>query len=272
MRNKNWKRVLIGGAVGLALMAGTVWAVAPTAYAQAEPDAITGETTLAQFGRSGFGGRGVSGRGVSGGNELLLNALDLTRVEYQEAQQAAWEIAVERAVAEGELTQEAADALLAGEGRGLRGRGVVDVTDADLAEALGMTEAELESARDGAVDQGVEDGLLTEAQANELRFQQLMRDAMQAARETAIQQGVEQGLISQAQADQMLSEEGRGFGGFGPGQIGRGGPGGRGNFGGANGFPGMGRNGGPGRGQNNGTPVQPDTDTETTPENTLFQT
>jgi hypothetical protein len=276
MSNKNWKHVLIGGAVGLALMAGTVWAVAPTAYAQADSDVTDAATNLVQFGRSDMGDRGRQ----MGGNELLLNALDITRAEFQEAQQAAREGAVARAVTEGELTQDEADALLAGEGRGSRGRANIQVTDADLAEALGITEDELTAARDGAVDQAVEDGLLTDAQANELRFQQLMQDALQAARESAIQQGVEQGLISPAQADQMLSDSGMGFGGRGFGSMKMGGHhgvgpggmerGGRSHFGAPNGAPGMGPNGGPRNRQDGNGAVDPDA--EATPENTSLQT
>jgi hypothetical protein len=125
--------------------------------------------------------------------------------------------ALEAAVADGAITQEEADELLAK----MELRSVMrdiwgpEAQRAALAEALGITLEELEAAN--------EDGLhiwdlVEERELDVATVQQ----AVEAARAAAIEAAVDQGLITQEQADEWGTRPGGpGFGG--PGHHGRGG-------------------------------------------------
>jgi hypothetical protein len=129
-----------------------------------------------------------------------------------------------------------------GRGGGLRGMGGPGEDGALLAEALGITEEELQAAHEeamtAAIDQAVEQGLLTQEQAdaikersdgrlpgmrgfgrfgNEIDYNALLADALgitveelDAARETAmnnrLEQAVADGDITQEQADLMKAQ------------------------------------------------------------------
>ncbi|GIV78433.1 MAG: hypothetical protein KatS3mg050_2827 [Litorilinea sp.] len=115
----------------------------------------------------------------------------------------------------------------------------VDVSTIDfqalLAEQLGITVDELQTAQDEAfaslLAQAVEDGLLTQEQADQIQARHALRryldesnlqERLRAVYEETIQQAVEEGVITQEQADQILSQSGPGFGfGFGRGARGR---------------------------------------------------
>ncbi|MFQ5410207.1 MAG: hypothetical protein ACE5FI_17490 [Anaerolineales bacterium] len=157
------------------------------------------------------------------------------------AAEAAKEEAVNAAVADGTLTQEQADRILSHEGRPGRGpegpngrRGNPEA----LAEALGMTVEELQAAK-------AEGLTLEELAAQQGTTVEDVHAALQAAREEAIQQAVEEGRLTQEQADAILNGERPSPGsGFGPGGVGHG-PGG---FGGprSGGPPSSGQGFGPG--------------------------
>jgi DNA-directed RNA polymerase specialized sigma24 family protein len=154
--------------------------------------------------------------------------------DVQAAMQAAFEEALQQAVEDGTLTQEQADAMLErmqargafapgmrGGGRGEFGPGdggVLSAYDdqihAALADALGMTEEELEAAR----AEGKTLAQIAEEQGVALEDVQA---AMQAAFEEALQQAVEDGVLTQEQADAML-ERMQARGAFAPGMRGGG--------------------------------------------------
>jgi hypothetical protein len=148
-----------------------------------------------------------------------------------DARQAALEEALAQAVADGVITQEQADWMLArmDERRApevLEGidpaffEGLRDAEQAALAEALGMSVEELEA----AVAEGQRPGELIAAAGLDPAT---VREAMQAAREQYINAAVADGTITQEQADFLLTAPVRGPGGRG-GHRGGGGPGGMG--------------------------------------------
>ena len=183
-------------------------------------------------GRPDFAGE----RGHKG--EALAEALGITVEELEAAHDEAKEAALAQAVADGLISQEEADAILAGEARprGLGRQAGID-GQAFLADALGISVEELEAAIEqvqadrlaamveaGAITQ--EQGMLTARQAVESYVdREALQDMMQAAIEEAINEALADGAITQEQADTLLSNvenfEGRGFGGRGFG--GRGG-------------------------------------------------
>ena len=155
------------------------------------------------------------------------------------------ETAVAEALADEAITQEQADNILANDllrdhgPRGPRGGGErlgifdQEAMQATLANALGITVEELEAYH----EQGLRLPEIAETLGVEL---DAVQSSMEAAREAAIEQALQDGTITQAQADRMLSGEGCGpghqGGPRGGGPRGQGGPGhGQGGFGPGNG-------------------------------------
>ena len=178
------------------------------------------------FHRGGFPG--------GAGDEYLADALGITIEELQAARQSAGETALQQAVDEGLLTQAQADAMLE---RGMLGRfgfpgprGWLDSQidpEALLADALGITVDQLQNARQTALASGlaqsVEDGSITQEQADlmlarqglmDYLQEQGLGDSMRALLEDTVQQAVEAGVITQEQAETFLSD-GKRFGKFG---------------------------------------------------------
>lgn len=199
---------------------------------------------------------------------LLAEVLGISEEELQTAVATARDAAIAQAVANGTITQEQADAMQAEEGGrgmgwGLLGKGADH--DAELAEALGITLEELQTAKaevnSRILDEAVASGEITQEEADLMQARQALReylrDRMQTAYEAAVAQAVTDGVITQAQADQILSEEGAGL--FGPGMGGgrHGGPGGQ-MDGGLEGGRGQGR--GPGQTPDD-APAAPDSGT-----------
>lgn len=170
--------------------------------------------------------------GISDYTDTLAEVLDMTVDDLEAAEQAAREAAIARAVADGNLTQEQADAILEGNFEGHAGRdggrfafGGADY-EALLAEELGITVEDLEAARQEAMNilmaQVVEDGDITQEQADLMQarssFQPYLDDAYQQAYQNAIDAALEAGAITDDQAE-LLSENlslgGRGIGGPG---------------------------------------------------------
>lgn len=259
MTHKRWKQLLMGGAAALTLTAGALAGISASegvAFAQAQDTATAQSVQQLDFGRSGRGHRGMGPMGQQGAGvpfgiqradhaQALADALGVTLEELQAAVTQAQEAAVQQAVDDGLITQAQADRILAqitGDSPGLRDfRGVgaalarlgVDVSTIDfqalLAEQLGITVDELQTAQDEAfaslLAQAVEDGLLTQEQADQIQARHALRryldesnlqERLRAVYEETIQQAVEEGVITQEQADQILSQPGPGFG-FGRG-------------------------------------------------------
>jgi hypothetical protein len=210
-KSRKWIAMASMGLVVLALTAVAL----PVAAAQNEAS-----TVAHGGGPNGFGDR----------DSYLAETLGITVAELQTAQQSAQEIAIQQAVDEGLITQAQADALLARSGTlgrrdwkgsgGFWGSSTID-REALLANALGIDEDELQAAhaaaRTAALQKAVDDGAITQEQADLMDAQQELRDflneqGLQAAMESlytdAVQGAVESGVITQDQADTILSSPG----------------------------------------------------------------
>ncbi|MBN1642061.1 MAG: hypothetical protein JXA09_12570 [Anaerolineae bacterium] len=123
---------------------------------------------------------------------LLAEALGITVDALQEARQEANQAAIAQAIADGLITQEQADQMQSR-------RDLERYLDKNtlLAQALGMTVEELESAYDA--DKTLSD-LLSETGLDAAT----VRDRLQEAYQSAIAQAVADGVITQAQADELL--------------------------------------------------------------------
>jgi len=201
----------------LALMLGLIGSVALAQTATPEAETPTQEETTPEWGSRfrGFGRFGGNGNWL----ENLAEALGITVDELEDAQQQAYAASVADAVAAGQITQEQADQILARHAL----KSYID-RQAILAAALGMSVDDLEAAL--ADDQSIVD-LMVERGIDSATLQTNAR----AAYETAVRQAVADGVITQAQADEILA--GDGFNLFGRGGFGghRGGHhGGRGGF------------------------------------------
>jgi hypothetical protein len=223
-KGKKWSLLLVGavvvltlGLIGSIVLAQDATPEATTpAQEEAAPETDDG---LSSRGLGHWGGIG-HGFGRHGNDETwltyLAEALGITVDELNDAQDEAYAAWLADAVERGQLTQEQADQILAQ--RALKS--YID-GNAILAEALGMTVDELEAAladqslTDLMVERGIDSATL---QAN-----------AQAAYEAAVQQAVADGVITQAQADEILAGSNFnlfGRGGFGGRHGGRGGRGG----------------------------------------------
>ena len=229
-KGKKWLYLLAGGVGALVLAAAVLFVAARPVIASA---------------RSAFGWGCPGCGGNNGYQEALADALGITVEELQTAYQTAHEAAIRQAVEEGALTQEQADQILDGDFTGPRGglgmhggfgmRGGFGVTNELLADALGLSVEALESAQEQAfsavIAQAVEDGTLTQEEADLMAARMAVNGyvstAMADAYSNAVGQAVADGVITQAQADQLLSEARPGFRGFGGSFGGRGGMGGR---------------------------------------------
>jgi hypothetical protein len=180
-----------------------------------------------QGGRGGRHGGGFFG-GLIGPDSgidqeaLLAEALGISVEELQTARQEAADLAIQARIDSGELTAEQAELLKARQA-------IHDYIDREAltAAALGMTVEELQAAHEAGTDLPA---LIEEKGLTEEEFQA----ALQSAYESAVQQAVEDGVITQAQADLLLSSDAgmpfggsHGFddGGRGKGGRGKGGPG-----------------------------------------------
>lgn len=150
-------------------------------------------------------------------DEALATALGISVDALERAQDAA----LAQALADGDITQEQYDQIVARHAL----REYID-RDAMLADALGITVDELQAARESG--QKISD-LLVDLGIDQETFQA----DVQAAQEAAIAEAVSDGVITQEQADQFQEGGFRGRGGpggdRGPGsRDGQGGPGGQG--------------------------------------------
>ena len=209
--------LLIGGIAVLALGWLGRAAFAQEATPEAETSTQEGTTPEADgfrgFGLGHWGGFG-RGQGNDAWLENLAEALGITVERLQEAQDEAYAATASDAVAAGQITQEQADRMLAK-------RALQEYIDhqAIMAAALGMPVEDLEAAlADGKTMRDLID-------ESDLDATTLKANA-QTAIEAAVQQAVDDGVITQAQADEFLSMDHFNFGGRGGRHGGRGGRGG----------------------------------------------
>lgn len=244
MRIKRWMPLFlivalaVGGFVGFSAI-GKVSAqnsTPTTATATATTAATTSTTTSSQ--ENQFPGRGVKGERGLYTNDELATALGITTDALTKAQTEAQSAALAKAVTDGLITQAQADEITAngsafplGEdwGQWLNAKGIN--FDSFLADALGISQAELTTARSKALDAHltalVANGSLTQDQADLIKARQALAtsdkftSAMQSAFEAAVAQAVKDGTITQAQADLLLAKVaenggvGLGWGGMG---------------------------------------------------------
>jgi formaldehyde-activating enzyme involved in methanogenesis len=289
-----WKLVSIAGGAALAVVLATAWLLAGTSVASASEVTAADVQFVAQSAtgpgllREGYLGHGGWGRGGAFGDQidyqqLLADALGINVDQLQAAYENARTAAIQQAVEQGLITQEQADEMLVWGGFGGRGFGFFgfrhapkDVTggtideEALLAQALNISVDDLQAAREeanqAAIAQAVEQGIITQEQADEMQAHRnlqsyLNRDALlakalgmslddlkaayangetlstlmsqhgldaatvhanlQTAYNEALAQAVTDGVITQAQADELQNRPGFGFGmPFGPGEFG----------------------------------------------------
>ncbi len=159
------------------------------------------------FGHKGFGLRGGLDTDIDY-QALLADELGITVDELQAAQQAAQAAGLEQAVADGSITAEQAELIQAKQA-------LMDYIDKEAitAAALGISVDELqESKADGVRITDLIETLGLDA--DEVKTQ------MEAAHQAAVDQAVEDGVITQEQADQIGTQGRTGFGGRGHGKPG----------------------------------------------------
>ena len=160
--------------------------------------------------------------GVSDYTEALAEALGVSVDDLQAAQQSAKEAAIAQAVTDGTLTQEQADAMLAGETTGKAGRHFRGSDyDTYLADALGITLEELQTAQQTVRDTVVsekgtrDDDGLGDARSS---LSPYLEDAYQQAYQEAVDAALADGAITNEEAAQLLENIpsiGHGFGSHG---------------------------------------------------------
>jgi len=167
----------------------------------------------------------------------LADALGITVDQLQAAETEAKTAAVKQAVTDGKLTQEQADAILSGDHPGGHGFRLGPEGDQYLADALGISVEKLQAAEKDAksavLAQAVQDGTITQDQADLMLAREALRpylaQAMSDAYKAAVEKAVADGAITQAQADLLLANQQNGptgdFGGFGGHGGHHGGPG-----------------------------------------------
>ena len=129
--------------------------------------------------------------------QQLADELGISVEELEAAKEAAHDAAIEQAVADGLITQEEADLIAAKQAlREYIDRGEI------MASVLGVTVEELEAAKEaGIMDELVEASGLTREE---------IREMVDAAKDTAVQEAIEDGIITAEQAEQLENMEGHG--------------------------------------------------------------
>jgi hypothetical protein len=207
--------------LAIPLVSALVLAVAVGVMAFSSSNAATnGQTILAQDldtegfqpskidfgGMRGLGHGGKPGFGIDFDHDAFIaEELGVTVEELQAARQAAQDAALEQAVTEGVITAEQAELIRAG--RALRE--YIDQKEI-LSQALGIDVTDLEAAREEGKSLPY---LLGELGLEPADFQ----SAMQSAYEDAIQQAVEDGVITSSEAEQLQEKD---FGARGLGKRG----------------------------------------------------
>lgn len=196
--------MVVGAIVAVAVFGATGMVSAATATAEELQTRVQAATPpgLLNVGylSSGRGWDPVGSLGIGGSidyAQLLADALGISVDELQSAYETAREAAIAEAVEQGLITQEQADEMLVWDGVGRHGfgllgrlgrgpKGVLGATideEALLADALGISVADLHAAREAAneaaVVQAVEEGILTQEQADEMLARRALRDYLE---------------------------------------------------------------------------------------------
>lgn len=202
-------RTLISGMSAAAVALAVVMAGWPvTALAQGDVDVVKepSEETHGEVREVTHVARDSDG--YIGEEALFANALGLAEGELDDVYQKAFELALVQAVTDGDLTQAQADELLTDEHGYFMLEEFADDDQMNqfLAQAVGMDQADFDAALDGAIQKAADDGLITQAQANDMLLEKLIEERVEAAYEEALNEGISLGLITQSQAEQMKEE------------------------------------------------------------------
>lgn len=219
-RGKNMKKkIIVSITLAVLLISGALLANNWVGRVSADSGTTTDALTLTK------GGRG-------GSDEDLAAALGITIEELTTAEQKAFTSAVDAALKAETITASQAETLKAGSASFRSLYRYLNETeraefdqDVYLAEALGITEVELKTAYDSMqqarIDQLLEDGIITQDQADLQAAYQALRGSttfeatLKQAMTDAINAEVTAGTLSQAQADLLianLDETPMGFG------------------------------------------------------------
>ena len=201
---KLWLTVPVIGAVVVALSLG-VLAFSPGSAASTGLSILTDEdnTEEPRLMKRGFGRGDKFGFGTSFDfDAFIAEELGVSVEDLQAARQAARGAALDQAVSDGVVTEEQAELIKAGQAL----RQYIDHQEL-LSQALGIDEADLEAAR--------QEGKPLPYLFGELGLEPAdIRARLQSAFEDAIQQAVDDGVITDSQAEQ-LQENDFGSSGFG---------------------------------------------------------
>jgi len=194
VKKSKWPILLAGSLLVLLVGLMTTIVLAQTAMPEAgaatEDESTTGRGLRLHGGFGRHGGFGHFGGGRN--EENLAEELGIAVEELQAARDRAYAASVAEAVADGRITQEQADDLLARHAL----KATID-QKVLMAEALGVTVEELETT--------LADGTLADLMAKKGIDAATLRTNMQAAYEAAVARAVADGVITQAQADEVLS-------------------------------------------------------------------
>ncbi len=179
--------LLVGAAVALVLVLGVT-----AVFAQATDSSDSGSTSNALLPLAHPPGRGGFAEDVRPGNELLAEALGISVEELQAAQEEVQVAIIEQAVEDGLITEEQAQQFLEGNfafrgpkfgfaGRGgFHGFGQDVDREALLAGALGISVTALQAAQEEARAAGlaemVDNGYLTQEQADMIAARQALKE------------------------------------------------------------------------------------------------
>lgn len=212
-----WKHWLLSGVTAGAVTLAALSAVPQTAFAQSEPATPAQGSDIPAPTQPASPLRERNAHDTDR-EQYLADALGITVDELGTAQEAARNAALDQSVAEGLLTQEQADAIRNGEGRGLgirppRGQESTIDMRALLADALGISVDDLEaaeqSARESGLAQAVADGVITQEQADLMAARDVLKEfaagGEYATLDEAVQAAVDAGALTQEQADLILS-------------------------------------------------------------------
>jgi hypothetical protein len=222
-----WFYMAAGGITALTILFAGAFVLVASGAASAldverRPLASDSSHVLVDTHGQGFGPGGRYGEGFLDGGyqEALADALGITVEELEAARQTAHEAAVEDALAKAFISQ---DRMASGlmPGTGFRGFGFASIEY--LADALEISVGELEDAQMKAhltlVNQALEAGQLTAAQAEFMKARYALapylRQAMSGTYKEAIEQAVADGAITESQAELLLDGTGMGFQGLG---------------------------------------------------------
>lgn len=224
--------MVLGGMIALALM-GAAMIGGTAVFAQDEtPTPAPTEEVVPSTPGDGFRGLDVDGQrpqrgGFGEQSTYLADALGITVEELQAAQDAVrtaqMEAAVAQALTDGLITQEQADAMLAGEAgfghgmRGMRGFGPggpgsdnQEEHDALLAAELGISVEALDAAqaaaREAALAQAIADGVITQEQADLMAAGQALRDYIDQETVLADLLGISAAELEAAKADGSMRD------------------------------------------------------------------